>query len=596
LLVQDADGDTQIQVEESSDEDKIRFDTGGTERMIIDSTGVGIGTSSPARALEINSGSSPIIESVASGSNNSSLRLRGSLSTGHYWDIQHVHSDNDLSFGWSGSEKVRITDTGNVGIGTTSPAQMLTLSNGTFQINGSSSFSSNVEIGRVGGDNNMGFATGGSERMRIDSSGNIGIGTSSPGYQLDLRRNDTGTTPSLGIRQLGTGDASMAFQTTTSPYGFIIGVDASDGEKFKFSTGTSDVGTATKLTIDTSGNVGIGTNSPTEKLTVNGALAITGALADDRSATAAMDFSSDVTRFISYGASSTHGQFAFRTATTGASSTERVRINHQGNISFGSQKQDPSISQFFNGITGNYGSGLSMQNNGYAVLGLCNNFFINSSSQNQRVLAQPTQQLQLDHLGNFLFQTAASGTAGGTFSLSEKVRINNSGQVSIGTTSAYGNLTIGGDSNSARILPATDNVGYIGESTHRWQAIYAVNGSIQTSDEREKTEIKETTLGLNFIKDLKPVSYKWIDGEQQNKGKDEREHQGLIAQQVAETVEKHGVNKNDFGGLDIQKTEKYDEFYGMSYDQFVAPLIKAIQEQQTQIDALQSEINLLKGE
>jgi hypothetical protein len=48
LLMQDADGDTQIQVEESSDEDKIRFDTAGTERMVIDSTGnVGIGTSSP---------------------------------------------------------------------------------------------------------------------------------------------------------------------------------------------------------------------------------------------------------------------------------------------------------------------------------------------------------------------------------------------------------------------------------------------------------------------------------------------------------------------------------------------------------------------
>ena len=40
---QDADGDTKIQVEESTDEDKIRFDTGGTERVIIDSTGVGIG-------------------------------------------------------------------------------------------------------------------------------------------------------------------------------------------------------------------------------------------------------------------------------------------------------------------------------------------------------------------------------------------------------------------------------------------------------------------------------------------------------------------------------------------------------------------------
>ena len=166
----------------------------------------------------------------------------------------------------------------------------------------------------------------------------------------------------------------------------------------------------------------------------------------------------------------------------------------------------------------------------------------------------------------------------------------------MGTTSGGAHLVIGGNSNTARVLPATDNVGYIGESVHRWQAIYAVTGSIQTSDEREKTEIKETTLGLNFIKDLKPVSYKWIDGEQQNKGKDEREHQGLIAQQVAETVEKHGIDKNTFGGLDIQKTEKYDDFHGMSYDQFVAPLIKAIQEQQAQIEALQSEINLLKGE
>ena len=40
LLMQDADGDTQIQVEESSDEDKIRFDTGGTEIALLDSTGL----------------------------------------------------------------------------------------------------------------------------------------------------------------------------------------------------------------------------------------------------------------------------------------------------------------------------------------------------------------------------------------------------------------------------------------------------------------------------------------------------------------------------------------------------------------------------
>ena len=326
--------------------------------------------------------------------------------------------------------------------------------------------------------------------MRIDSSGNVGIGTSSPGYQLDLRRNDTGTTPSLGIRQLGTGDASMAFQTTTSPYGFIIGVDASDGEKFKFSTGTSDVGAATKLTIDTSGNVGIGTNSPSSILHVDAGL------------NAPL-----VTIHNTNGASSDSRGLDVETSTTGT-----------------------TVQRWFN--------------------------------------------------------------AG-----SELARFTALGRLLIGGTADRGsNLQIGGTSSTARVLPMTDNVGYVGEAAFRWQAIYAVTGSIQTSDEREKTEIKETTLGLDFIKDLKPVSYKWIDGEQQNKGKDEREHQGLIAQQVAETVEKHGIDKNNFGGLDIQKTEKYDDFHGMSYDQFVAPLIKAIQEQQAQIEALQSEINLLKGE
>ena len=53
--------------------------------------------------------------------------------------------------------------------------------------------------------------------------------------------------------------------------------------------------------------------------------------------------------------------------------------------------------------------------------------------------------------------------------------------------------------------------------------------------------------------------------------------------------------QNDFGGLDIQKTEKYDDFYGMSYDQLIAPLIKAIQEQQTIIDDLKSRIETLEG-
>jgi hypothetical protein len=166
-----------------------------------------------------------------------------------------------------------------------------------------------------------------------------------------------------------------------------------------------------------------------------------------------------------------------------------------------------------------------------------------------------------------------------------------SGNVGIGTTVPNVRLEIGGGSSLARVIPSVDNQGYIGDSAHRWQAIYATNGAIVTSDIREKTEIKPTDLGLDFINDLNPVSYKWIEGERLDASKDERNHHGLIAQEVAKTLEKHGVDKNKFGGLDIQKTDEYDDFHAMSYEQLIAPMIKAIQELKAEIEELKKQIN-----
>ena len=368
------------------------------------------------------------------------------------------------------------------------------------------------------------------------------------------------------------------------------------------------------MKITEAGLVGIGTSSPTEKLTVDGALAITGALSDDRTSTAAMDFSSGVTRFVSYGASGTDGAFAFRTASGGASSTERVRINHQGNISFGAQKQDPNISQFFNGITGNYGSGLSMQSNGYAVLGLGNNFFINSSTQYQRVLAQPTQQLQLDHLGNFLFQTAASGTAGGTFSFSEKMRLDVNGNLLINQTSSaltYGKLQVsaGGEtaghggivaffdtdgsvasSNLIQLLSFSGDTDATGGQFIRFRDSNSVMGSVSaasgttvayntSSDRRMKENIVDAVSQLDVINNIQIREFDW-----KNNGHHEV---GVIAQELNEVI----PNVVQEGGDDVT-----EEPWGVDYGKLTPYLVKAIQEQQTQIDALQSEINLLKGE
>jgi hypothetical protein len=159
-----------------------------TDTLYIDSTNnrVGVGTASPSANLEITQSGNNVGLLVAGGGYNYTAKFESSDAEANII-IEDSNSTNDgnmigvatndMYFITNTAERLRIDSSGNVGIGTSSPSQKLTLSNGTFQINGSSSFSSNVEIGRVGGDNNMGFATGGTERMRIDGSGNFLVGT-----------------------------------------------------------------------------------------------------------------------------------------------------------------------------------------------------------------------------------------------------------------------------------------------------------------------------------------------------------------------------------------------------------------------------------
>jgi hypothetical protein len=121
----------------------------------------------------------------------------------------------------------------------------------------------------------------------------------------------------------------------------------------------------------------------------------------------------------------------------------------------------------------------------------------------------------------------------------------------------------------------------------------------QGSDVRLKKNINDSTPGLNFIKDLRPVTYTWKPSNelpeefpmyQEENGRDiETVMTGLIAQEVKTAIDTSGVSR--FGGWG----EDNDGIQQIRAQAFVFPLIKAIQEQQTIIEDLKTRIETLEG-
>ena len=134
------------------------------------------------------------------------------------------------------------------------------------------------------------------------------------------------------------------------------------------------------------------------------------------------------------------------------------------------------------------------------------------------------------------------------------------------------------------IYPMNDNTFDIGSSSQRFKRVYATNGSIQTSDRNQKNTIIESDLGLDFVNKLKPVSYKWNED-------DGKTHYGLIAQEVEETLLDIDKTVSDFGAV----SKEDDSPMGLSYNEFISPLVKAIQELTAKNDALEARIKTLEG-
>ncbi len=153
-------------------------------------------------------------------------------------------------------------------------------------------------------------------------------------------------------------------------------------------------------------------------------------------------------------------------------------------------------------------------------------------------------------------------------SSSEKIRVTAAGNVGISTTSPQTKLAVNGI-----ISPSTDNTYSLGNSSYRFTDIYATGTIISTSDERSKINIRDSDLGLDFINNLRPVSYYWKEG-------DPKLHYGVIAQETEKAIDrakKNSGRENEVDNVIVYHDEKTDR-YGVRYTELIAPLIKAIQE------------------
>ena len=154
-----------------------------------------------------------------------------------------------------------------------------------------------------------------------------------------------------------------------------------------------------------------------------------------------------------------------------------------------------------------------------------------------------------------------------------------------GGTALFDNMTAGGGSPSDNvaisasgyIVPGLPDIYDIGTANLPWNNIYANNGTINTSDENKKENIVTSDLGLDFINELTPISYRFISGS--------RTHYGLGAQSVETTLELVGKDSMDFAGLITGSN------YALRYHEFISPMIRAIQELTNKVTQLESQIS-----
>ncbi len=567
---------------------------------------VGIGTTSPSFALDVSQSAPRIRQTATTGTNSSLIQLVNSGGTAYVgldssvggltsaYSLNMYHSGAyPITFSTSGTERMRIDSAGNVGIGTTSPSSKLEASGadcvvkssatsgyaGFYAIgsgtNNSYLFLGNTtsgEQGRITSENGgvlvFSNGSGATERMRITSAGNVGIGTSTPSARVDARVANIADGTDGGIVNIYSTTAQAADVGGKLALGGLydgsnyLSFAAVSGRKenstsgdwsgyMQFSTRRFGGGFAERMRIDSTGNVGIGTTSPTTKLQI-GDLSVADATYQGRIKLEDASSSLQTVGGLEYATSSFGAGYgwkinsidssgvhlAFGTRQNSADWTETMRITSAGNVGIGATSPDGKLMVVTTGAyNGSVASRTAIQLDNTNTTG----GFTNSRIQ------WTWGGVGVGVKGYIEGGTYGADYLGFGFNTTERMRITSAGDVGIGVASPTVKLDVAGS-----ILASGNVTAY--------------------SDIRVKDNVESIEGAIEKLSQIRGVTYTRTDLEDK-----ERKYAGVIAQEIEQVLPEAVFDNGKVKAVDYNAT--------------IALLIEAVKEQQKRIDKLETLLN-----
>jgi len=602
------------------------FASPSTIMTLLGSGNVGIGTDSPSSKLEISGATGSYDSGIGFNATGTGARVYRT-----FIDTSGTFRFDDVSAGFL--TRLAIDTSGNVGIGTDSPAlnasfdrvlhihsplgslvKLTDNSTGSGILNGTDLLQYGFDfyiVNRENGD--IRISTNGTERMRIDSSGNVGIANSNP----------NGNTVGDGGKNLVVGNAltsnhssAISIISGESGYSYLLfgDGDGAAGYRGQVRHSNSDeslqfvAAGSERMRIDSSGSVGIGTNNPSAygKFAVRGA----GNL-----------LSLDATSGRVYQAFKENGTNRFFLGTLGGSdglafidadgSAERMRIDSNGNVGIGKTpasgyKLDIEANNQRSRLLGTTGwVAAEVQNNGgtftigkenssggafFPTTGAYDSVLVSQGAVNMVFGTNSAERMRITSGGDVLIT--------GGYTSSQTFQSTGSLRVSSNSTAASGNvaLELMNDATGTRYLASFTNLnGIVGSiSTLGTTTNYATS-----SDYRLKENVVEMTGALDRVDALKPSRFNFIADA-------EKTVDGFLAHEVAEVVPEAITGEKDaVEDYEVTPAVLDDEgnvieeavmgtrpvYQGIDQSKIVPLLVGAIQELKAEIETLKSQIN-----